>query len=78
MTEQIKGWQELWTEAAARLHERTGADMATWNARVAETGIGTEAELRSWLDTRDVRGYGQTLLVYERLGHPEFLTATPD
>jgi hypothetical protein len=62
----------------ARLLDRTGADVATWSARVREAGPATEPEVRAWLAERGVTGYGQMVLVMERFGYPDFLTATAD
>jgi hypothetical protein len=57
---------------------RTGQGVDAWNARVREQGIGDEAGLRSWLAGQGVTGYPQMLLVYERFGYPDYLTATAD
>jgi hypothetical protein len=61
-----------------RLVAQTGADVATWAARVREAGLDTEPELRAWLAERGVTGYGQMVLVMERFGYPAHLTATAD
>ena len=37
-----------------------------------------EAALRAWLNERGVTGYGQSLLVMERFGYPDFLRADAD
>jgi hypothetical protein len=41
-------------------------------------GADTEPALRAWLAERDITGYGQMVLVMERFGYPEFLTASAD
>ena len=61
--------------AADLLLSRTGQDVATWNRRIAETGPGDEQALRDWLAGEGVTGYAQALLVWERFGYPDFLTA---
>src|SRR3712207_6204235 len=61
-----------------RLVARTGADVATWSARVRAEGPSTEPELRAWLAERGITGYGQMVLVMERFGYPDFLTASAD
>jgi hypothetical protein len=61
--------------AAGLLLSRTGADVATWNQRVAEAGATDERALREWLAGQGVTGYAQALVVWERFGYPEFLNA---
>ena len=61
--------------AAGLLLSRTGADVATWNRRVAEAGATDERALREWLAGQGVTGYAQALVVWERFGYPEFLNA---
>jgi Domain of unknown function (DUF5655) len=60
------------------LLSRTGAGVAAWNQRVAETGLDDEQALRAWLAGQGVTGYAQALLVWERFGSPDFLTADAD
>jgi hypothetical protein len=61
-----------------RLLARTGQDVAAWSARVRAEGPDTEPALRAWLAERDITGYGQMVLVMERFGYPDFLTASAD
>ena len=49
-----------------------------WNARILAEGPGEESALRKWLEERGVTGYARSLLIRERFGYPEFLTATAD
>jgi hypothetical protein len=70
-----KSWRDMRAWAADLLLSRTGADVAAWNQRVAESGLGTEQALRAWLAGQGVTGYSQALLVWERFGYPEFLVA---
>jgi len=60
------------------LIERTGQDVAAWNARIAAEPPPDEDALRAWLGERGVTGYARTLLVMERFGYPGFLTADAD
>lgn len=60
------------------LEKRTGAGVATWTRRIAREQLNDEASLRAWLTSQGVMGYGQTLLVMERFGYPDFLMATAD
>jgi len=71
----LKSWKEMRDWAAGLLLTRTGQDVAAWNQRVAAAGLGDEQGLRAWLDGQGVTGYGQALLVWERFGYPDFLTA---
>lgn len=71
----LKSWEEMRDWAAHLLRSRTGQDVATWNRRAAEAGLPGERALRAWLDGQGVTGYAQALLVWERFGYPDFLTA---
>jgi hypothetical protein len=62
--------------AAELLLSRTGADVAGWNRRAAATGLRDEQALRAWLADQGVTGYAQALLVWERFGYPDFMTAS--
>lgn len=73
-----RSWAEMMTGIAERLQATTGDDVATWNERVRGTGLGTEPELRAWLAERGITGYAQMMLVMERFGYPDFLTASAD
>lgn len=73
-----KSWQEMRVWIIDLLERRTGAGLDEWNARVADSGAETEPELREWLKGQGIEGYSQMLLVMERFGYPEFLTATAD
>lgn len=72
---EVRTWQEMRERFAAMLAARTGGDVAVWNERVTQAGLGDEPALRAWLEDRGVTGYPQTLLVWERFGYPDFLTA---
>jgi Family of unknown function (DUF5990)/Domain of unknown function (DUF5655) len=73
-----KSWQEVREWSARLLLARTGDDVTAWNRRMAETPIADEPSLRAWLDRQGVTGYAQALLVWERFGYPDFLTADGD
>lgn len=60
------------------LQRKTGTGLDDWNSRVRDTGIDNEPELRAWLKEHAVEGYSQMLLVMERFGYPDFLTASAD
>ncbi|HEV7899576.1 MAG TPA: DUF5655 domain-containing protein [Planosporangium sp.] len=73
-----KNWDGMVESSARLLQRRTGAGVAEWNARVRDSGIDTEPELRAWLAERGVTGYAQMLLVMERFGYPDFMLASAD
>lgn len=75
---QTQSWSQMLDWCADLLSRRTGEGVAEWNRRVADTGIDNEPELREWLGEQGVTGYSQMLLVMERFGYPEFLTAGAD
>ena len=74
----VKSWEEMRDWAARLLLARTGTDAQAWNRRVADSGLADEQALRSWLAGQGVTGYSQALLVWERFGYPDFLTAGPN
>ena len=74
----VKSWEEMRDWAARLLLSRTGEDVQAWNRRVAEAGLADERAVRSWLAGQGVTGYSQALLVWERFGYPDFMTAGAD
>ena len=74
----LKSWEQMREWAAGLLLSRTGEDVAAWNRRAAAAGLGDEQALRAWLAGQGVTGYAQALLVWERFGYPDFLTASAD
>ena len=75
---QTRSWAEMLTSIEQRLIAATGDDVATWAERVRKTGLQTEPEVRTWLADHGITGYGQMVLVMERFGYPDFLTASAD
>jgi hypothetical protein len=72
----IRDWKDMKTMSVRLLEKRTGEGLATWNRRVLRERFEDENSLRSWLTKQGVTGYAQDLLVWERFGYPDFLTAT--
>jgi hypothetical protein len=60
------------------LEKRTGESVETWNRRVRKDGPAGEPRLRAWLSKQGITGYAQSLLVMERFGYPDFITASAD
>jgi hypothetical protein len=74
-----KNWHPMMERSARLLRERTGAGVEEWNERVRkESGAADEDGLRVWLDGQGVGGYPQMLLVMERFGYPDYLTASAE
>jgi hypothetical protein len=73
-----RSWREMSESIANTLVERTGEGVDAWNARIREQGVADEPALRAWLTEKGVTGYPQMLLVYERFGYPDYLTASAD
>jgi predicted transport protein len=71
-------WREMREWEIGLLEKATGEGLEHWNARVLESGIQNEAELRPWLTEQGVTGYPRMLLVMERFGYPDFLLASSD
>lgn len=73
---ETRDWQSMKRMMERLLQERTGADIETWNKRMATEHFADEQQLRSWLNTQGVTGYAQSLLVMERFGYPDFILAS--
>ena len=73
-----RDWQQFRETWQRLLEEATGQGVKAWNARVEREDFGDEPALRQWLGEQGVTGYAQTLLVMERFGYPDFLTASAD
>lgn len=74
----IRDWGQSRTMWIRVLEESTGEDLDTWNRRIQQQQIGDEQSLRAWLVTQRVTGYAQSLLVMERFGYPDFMSASAD
>jgi Domain of unknown function (DUF5655) len=75
----VRTWAEMRESITSALVRDTGHDVAWWNERMAiQPGITDEGALRAWLNTEDVTGYQQMLLVMERFGYPGYLLASAD
>ena len=72
----IRDWNESRAMWIRLLEQSTGEDLDTWNRRIEGEGFQDEASLRAWLNQKGVTGYAQSLLVMERFGYPDFITAT--
>lgn len=68
-------WRGMRERSEDLLRRQTGEGAEVWNKRVVKAAPATEAALRAWLVERGVTGYAQALLVWERFGYPDFMTA---
>ncbi len=75
---QIRDWNGMKEMSGHLLRERSGHDVQEWNRRVRREAFADEKALRAWLAKQGVTGYAQSLLVMERFGYPDYLTATAD
>jgi hypothetical protein len=60
------------------LEKQTGKGLEHWNRRVRKEKFKDEKTMRAWLKEQGVTGYAENLLVMERFGYPDFLTASAD
>jgi len=74
----MRTWERMREWMATLISKRTGRDVSVWRRRMAEHRFKDEAALRRWLRDQGVFGYGQTLLVWEQFGYPNFMTAGVD
>jgi hypothetical protein len=77
-TATVSDWQRNKNMWVRILEKRTGESVTVWNRRVRKDGPGDEPRLRAWLSKQGITGYAQTLLVMERFGYPDFLTASAE
>jgi hypothetical protein len=76
--QRIRDWQGMKEMSTRLLKQRTGEDVDTWNQRIRKEGPDDKSELSAWLTAKGVTGYAQTLLIMERFGYPDFLSASAD
>jgi hypothetical protein len=60
------------------LERQTGAGVEVWNERIRKQSFADNRALRAWLTKRGVAGYARSLLVMERFGYPDFVTASAE
>jgi hypothetical protein len=73
-----ENWREMVDWSVALLRRGTGEGVPEWNRRVLSSGLDNERDLRVWLREQGVTGYPQMLLVMERFGYPDLLSASSD
>ena len=73
---EIRDWQRHREMSVRMLEKRTGEGLDAWNGRIAKRRPKDKAVLRAWLAEQGIDGYAQDLLVMERFGYPEWMTAS--
>jgi len=73
-----RSWREMREWQAGLLERATGRALDDWMREVRADAPEDEPELRAWLAERGVTGYAQMLVVFERLGYPDFFLSTAD
>ncbi len=67
--------RDMWIRV---LKKQTDKGLDYWNERVRHEAHADEKSLRAWLAQQGVTGYAATLLVMERFGYPDWITASAD
>jgi hypothetical protein len=73
---ETRSWRGMRDWSTELLEKRTGRNVEAWNRLIGQQRFRDQAALRDWLTEMGVTGYGQMLLVWERFGYPEFMTAS--
>jgi hypothetical protein len=73
---ETRSWRGMRDWSTELLEKRTGRNVEAWNRLIGQRRFRDQAALRAWLTEMGVTGYGQMLLVWERFGYPEFMTAS--
>jgi hypothetical protein len=76
--DKIRDWnhsREMWIRV---LEKQTGKGVGHWNARIKKEKFADARSLEAWLAHLGVTGYAKQLLVMERFGYPDFVTASAD
>jgi Domain of unknown function (DUF5655) len=63
----------MYVQIADQLERQTGADVATWNARIRDRAPAGESALKAWLAEHGVTGYPAMMLGFETFGYPDYL-----
>jgi hypothetical protein len=76
--EKTRDWRHYRDAWIRILENQTGKNLGHWNARIRKEEFADARSLETWLAQQNVTGYAQQLLVMERFGYPDFLTASAD
>ena len=74
--DQTRDWTHYRDKWVDILEKQTGKGLNFWNARVRKEKFDDKRALTTWLTKQGVTGYARQLLVMERFGYPDFLTAS--
>lgn len=67
--------RDMWIRV---LKKQTNKSLEYWNKRVKDKNFTNENDLRAWLAEQGVTGYAANLLVMERFGYPDWISASAD
>ncbi len=67
--------RDMWIRV---LKKQTDKDIEYWIKRIDSEDIKNKDGLRTWLTEQGVTGYAANLLVMERFGYPDWVSATAD
>ncbi|WP_420631131.1 DUF5655 domain-containing protein [Candidatus Leptofilum sp.] len=67
--------RDMWIRV---LKKQSGKSLDQWNKRVRNKNFKDENGLRAWLTEQGVTGYAANLLVMERFGYPDWVSASAD
>jgi hypothetical protein len=73
-----RDWRRMRDMMFSLLIKRTGQDVDTWRRKINRQQFHDQSALRAWLKAQGITGYSQMLLVWERFGYPNFMTAGVD
>jgi Domain of unknown function (DUF5655) len=76
--EKIRDWSDARAMWIRILEKKTGKGLSHWNPRIKKEKFADSRSLEAWLAQQGVTGYAQQLLVMERFGYPDFVTASAD
>ena len=75
---EIKTWQAMADDNAARLERTTGRTVGDWVSAARSAGIGSRGELAQWLKAQGVAGYSLMSVDWEMFGYPDFILSSVD
>ena len=67
--------RDMWIRV---LKKQSSKGLGFWNKRVLNENFKDENSLRAWLTEQGVTGYAANLLVMERFGYPDWVSASAD
>jgi hypothetical protein len=75
---EIKTWQAMVEENAARLQRTTGRSLEDWVSAARSAGIASRGDLAAWLKDQGVTGYSLMSVDWAMFGYPDFILSSVD